>query len=154
MADSSIKAQFQFESYKIDRMNFEVQKTLDVLADRSMPEVTFQFLFRDAFRFHRNDKILYVTGFGINFTVLHVSTKKQLAKGEIIITGMFSASGQLEKEVEENLAKCQGPALLLPYARSAISTILTNAGFPTIIVPLVNIYEMAKNINVKIEDKE
>lgn len=154
MPDSSIKAQFQFESYKIDKINFEVQQTLDVLADRSMPEVTFQFSFRDAFRFHRNNKILYVTGIGINFDVIHETSKKQLAKCEMIMTGMFSANGQLEKEAEENLAKCQGPAILLPYARSAITSILTDAGFPTVIMPLVNVYEMAKNVNVKIQDRE
>jgi hypothetical protein len=39
-----------------------------------------------------------------------------------------------------------------PYLRAAITNALANAGFGTILFPLVNIYEMAKDTSIPIID--
>ncbi|MDQ7031324.1 MAG: protein-export chaperone SecB [Desulfonauticus sp.] len=53
--------------------------------------------------------------------------------------------GKLEKEVEEKLVKYQIPALLFPYLRGTITSFLSNAGFASVILPLINIYALAKD---------
>jgi preprotein translocase subunit SecB len=44
------------------------------------------------------------------------------------------------------------PAILLPYLRAAITTIISQAGFGTIVFPLINIYEIAASHPVNILD--
>lgn len=155
MSDSSIKSGIQFESFKIDSINFSVTPEVSVLAstEHSNCGVDFSFSFRDVFRFSNQEKVLYVTGLKVSLKVYNAETKKELAKGDFTITGLFSSRNVLDKDVEQNLVKCQGPALLFPYVRASITHTLTEAGFSTIVMPLVNINAMATNADVKIIDK-
>lgn len=61
------------------------------------------------------------------------------------ISGAFSSDGRLEKTAEENLIKYQVPAILLPYLRGTITTFISNAGFGSVVIPLVNMNEVAKS---------
>jgi len=154
MSDSSIKAEIQFESYKIDRVDFSVTQEFDVLSSKNHSdcEVKYTFGFRNAQKRQSDNKIAYVTGLQVNIVVTSKKTEKELAKGSFIATGLFSANVGIQSDLEKSLVTCQGPAILFPYVRAAITLTLSTAGFSTMVMPLVNVYEMAKNNPVEIEN--
>ncbi|MBI5238132.1 MAG: protein-export chaperone SecB [Deltaproteobacteria bacterium] len=78
-----------------------------------------------------------------------------LVKLSIGIAGVFTAEeGRFEKTTEETLIKIQIPTLLFPYIRSAITSILAHAGLGSVLFPLINIHELAKNANLVITEME
>jgi preprotein translocase subunit SecB len=58
----------------------------------------------------------------------------------------------MDKKLEENMVHVNIPAILLPYLRSAITTILSQAGFGTIVLPLINVHEVTRRKPVEILD--
>ena len=154
MADSSIKSGIQFESYKIDKVSLELVPEVGILTKKNHSdcEIKYQFGFRDAMRFKKGDSVFYVTGLKVMLTIFDKKLNKDIASGEFVITGVFSSTGELEKNIEETLIKVQAPTILFPYVRSAITMMLTTAGFSTIIMPLVNVAAIAKTLSIKIED--
>jgi preprotein translocase subunit SecB len=76
------------------------------------------------------------------------NTKKEvvpLIKCEVSIVGMFSAEqGRFSKDIEDKLVKIQIPAILMPYVRATITSLLAHAGFGSVIFPLINIHEVAR----------
>lgn len=157
MGSSSIKAGIQLETYKIDHMEFNVKETVGILASNSHTDCTvnFRFAFRDVYKYNLPDKISYVTGLKIDLTIASKQNPEEtVATGAFIITGLFSTSNSLDKEIEEKLLKFQAPAILFPYLRAAISFTITSAGFSTIILPLVNVNAAAQTAALKIIEKE
>lgn len=154
MAGSSIKSGIQFESYKIDNISFNLVPEVAVLVKKVYAncEVKYQFSFRDALRFKEASKVSYVTGLKIDLIIYDKDENKQIATGSFVITGFFSSTGEFSKETEDNLIKFQAPTILFPYIRASISLILSTAGFSTVFLPLINVAEMAKSLNLKIED--
>lgn len=153
MAKSSIKSGIQLESYKVDKINFSCLEEIGVLAEKQFSNcnISWQFSFRNAKKISDNEKIFYITGLKINIVIKDIAMQRDIANGEFVITGLFLANGDFDKNTEENLIKHQCPALLFPYIRSAITMVLMNAGFSTIILPIVNVNVMAKDLNLKIE---
>lgn len=71
------------------------------------------------------------------------------------MSGYFKvAEGPLDPELEKNLVRIQIPAILFPFVRSAISSLTINAGFPGVILPLINVQEIAKEAGDKIQIQE
>jgi len=155
MADGGIESGFQFDSYKIDKIDFSVEQNINTLhskIDEYEPEYSFGF--RDAFRYKNiADKVIYVTGLEIRVTIKSRADQHDMATGRFITTGLFYGVGKLSEKQEEMLAKVQGPAILFPYARSIVSQTLYNAGFAVPVMPLINVNELAKKMNVKIIDR-
>lgn len=156
MGESSIRSGIQFDSYKIDKVVFELVPETGVLAKKNHSdcEVKYQFGFRDALRFKKGDLVSYVTGLRVMLSIFDKEMGKDIASGEFIITGLFSSTGELNKDVEETLIKVQAPTILFPYVRSAITMTLTTAGFSTIILPLVNVAAIAKTLSIKIDNAD
>lgn len=153
---SGVKAGMQLETYKIDHIDFDINKTLGVLASTSHTEceVRFALSFRDVYKYSQTDKISYVTGLKIDLQIFQKdSFEEPVAKGTFVITGLFSTTNELEKDIEEKLLKFQAPAVLFPFLRSAISFTLTSAGFSTIILPLINVNAAAQSMELKIVEK-
>lgn len=156
MAESSIKSSFQFKSYKVDKINFYSKPDINVLIRMNnipLDEMNLAFAIRQPL-FFSSEKI-YVGGFDLLF---HVSTPDQkddapisepnehtLVRLEMGIAGVFKIEDdKLTPDQEDELVKVSIPAILLPYARAALTSLLANAGFGAVIFPLVNIYELAK----------
>jgi preprotein translocase subunit SecB len=83
---------------------------------------------------------------------IHDAGKRQILNGEFGIAGVFSAESGMDKHLEENMVRFNIPAILMPYIRSAITSILAQAGFGTIVLPLINVYEIAKNMSIQVID--
>jgi len=155
MPGSSVKSSFQFKAYKVDKISFFSKPDINVLARmNSIPteEMKLAFAMRQPIYF--NSEKIYVGGFDILFQVLApsgesdpVSESKEdaLVRLELGIAGVFTVEDdRLSKELEEGLVKIHIPAILMPYARSAMTSLLANAGFGGVIFPLVNIHNIAK----------
>lgn len=156
MASGSIKSGIQLETYKIDHIEFNVEESLSILASNSHSDcsVRFRYSFRDVYKYTQTDKTFYVNGLRIDLEIYPKDqTDKALATGIFVITGLFSTTGEFEKDIEEKLLKFQAPAILFPYVRAAISFTITSAGFSTIIMPLVNVNAAAHSIDLKIIEK-
>lgn len=154
MAERSIESCIQFDSYKVDKIDFTVEPNLATLKSRGNDyDVNYQFGFRDALKFsNAADKVLYVTGISVEVTLNSKTDKHEMAKGLFVLTGLFVGIGLDEKQ-EAALATTQGPALLFPYARAIISQTFYNSGFEIPVMPLLNVNEMAKNSGVKIIER-
>ena len=69
--------------------------------------------------------------------------------------GIFKVAGEkLTEEAEKNLVRLQIPALLFPFLRSAVSSLFINAGFLGVVIPLINVHELASQAGDKIQIQE
>ena len=155
MGISSIKSIFQLETYKMDNIKFSVDQSLNVLAQGSgifLNENDFSLALRNPFRFKDDKKTFYVSGVRITLK-LRNKKEEEIANGSFEISGLFSAKGFKDLQIEEKLAKYQAPTILLPYIRACITSVLANAGFGSIILPLINMNIVANSMDLKIEDK-
>ena len=164
MADSSIKSGFRFEGYKVDSMSLVSSPNLGLLGFMGgLPSDAWsmEISFRNPLFFEEAN--VYVGGMDVELTgstedgSSDEDKKIELVKIKIGIAGMFSVdeAGRFDKQTEAVLVKVQLPALLLPYLRGTVTSVLANAGFGSVILPLVNIHEMAKQSmqNVEVEVK-
>jgi preprotein translocase subunit SecB len=156
MADGSIAASFDFLSYKIDKIEMTMEKKVGYLInnDPVFPEdIKLSIKLRNTEKYIFEDGISHYIG-GLNTLVelIDKETKSVMLKGEFGISGVFVAKDPVEKNAEENFAKINLPAILMPYLRASMTNTLSGAGFGTILFPLVNIYELAKNKSLQIVD--
>ncbi len=142
-----------------------MKNNVAMLSSPGVPENTswkLEFAFREPFYFTGPKK--YITGMNIKVSLLPNPpeaadvSKDFLLQVELGISGIFSVEeGRLTKEIENELIKIQAPALLFPYIRSTLTSLLSNAGFGSFILPLMNIQEMAKQstatADIKIVDQ-
>ena len=156
-------SEFQFKSYKIDRFNYQMSPYFQLLEvnepiDQNLWEV--QIGLRQPV-FSKKQKA-YIGGLDIRLRLelpdaQDKEKKLELLKLEAGIAGLFVViEGKFEKKIEERLVKYQIPALLLPYLRGTITSFLSNAGFASVILPLINIHALAKeylnDIDIEIID--
>lgn len=158
MAESSVVSAFKFESYKVDKFNFQAAQSLDLLLFKGLipeEELVFNIVIRHPIYFEKVK--VYVGGINISLFILNNEGKIEKEEGQKVsdsnkifsvecgIAGVFSVeNGRLEKEVENSLVFTQIPALLLPYLRGTLTSLLANAGFGVVLLPLINIHEVAK----------
>jgi len=80
------------------------------------------------------------------------TSEKALISIEAGISGVFTVMDErFEEPLEQQLVRVQIPALLFPYLRGTITLLLANAGFGSVIMPLINVNELAKET---LKDKE
>ena len=153
---NSIKANIQFLSYKMDKVDFSATPNLATLGaqDYSDFDAEYRYSFRNALKFTGLPMSLYVTGVQAEVRVTSKSSKEEMGKGVFVITGLFSADGILSKQTEENLIKYQGPAILFPFLRANVSNLLSNFGFSCNPMPLINVNEAAKSLNLTVEERQ
>jgi hypothetical protein len=174
--EEAIKSEFRFEGYKIDTINFETIPEVSFLeiSNALNPKGwKFEIAIRPPL-FLKNEK-KYVGGLDMSIKYpipeatlkdgweeKFVSDETQKAppvaftdfvKLEIGIAGIFSAEeGKFPQKTEENLVKIQIPMLLFSYLRSAVTSIMAQAGLGSFIFPLINVHEVAKKANFAIKE--
>ncbi len=152
----------RFESYKIDRITFEMQHSINLLAANVISD-TWDLSFAIGKPLFSKSHKKYISTLQAKLQLMPEKKKdsptttdeKPLVKCEVSIAGLFSVEeGKLEKEVESNLLKLQLPAILTPYLRGTITAIMSHAGFGSIILPLINMQEVARSIEKDLEVQE
>ncbi|GBF49386.1 hypothetical protein LPTSP4_08990 [Leptospira ryugenii] len=161
MEASSIIAPIAFESYRIDKADIEMKPYLQLLANYNQVDfvnVWFSYGLREP-TFLKADK-LYVVGFNleVKFYKSEIAIEDREKAESMIdlklgIAGMFSVvdENRLPLEVEERLIKINGPTILFPYARAAMTLLLSLAGFPAFLFPILNINELSKKAGEAME---
>jgi len=156
MADGSIIASFDFLSYKIDKIEMNMENNVRYLMNKNpvLPEDINLFIkLRNTEKYVFEDGLNhYIGGLNTLIELIDKETKSVMLKGEFGISGVFSTNNHIEKNAEENFAKINLPAILMPYLRATMTNILSGAGFGTILFPLINIIELAKNQDLPIID--
>ncbi len=158
-----IESTFHFESYKIDSLHLEMKRTLGMLEFRGNIDpktLRLDVSFREPLYMKSQKK--YLGGLVIKLTVALPIQNGQgdqpkeeniILKIDLSILGLFRAEqGQFDPKIEQNLVTLQIPAILFPYVRATLSSLLANAGLGSVILPLINIHEVAKKANLKIKE--
>jgi|GEM_PF-1725281 len=150
-------SEFKFESYKIDSLNLETQRTLGALGFiGNIP--TNSWKINIALRtpsFFKNESA-YVCGMDINWTGMGNDKSGQPTIELVLlkagISGLFKIEGNRPlEENEKNMVLIHFPALLFPYLRSALTGLIANSGLGTFIFPLINVHELIKDAAGSIE---
>jgi preprotein translocase subunit SecB len=155
MSSGGIAAQFNFLSYKVDSIAMKMNPKIKYLLNNQpiiLQNANFSIKLRNTEKFNANGLIHYVGGLSTQITINDEESKEEVLSGEFGISGIFTADDDIEKSAEENFAKVNLPALLMPYIRAAMTNILSQAGFGTVLFPLINVYELAKKQNFQLID--
>jgi preprotein translocase subunit SecB len=165
MSKSGIVSSFQLQSYKIDNIRLDSTPTLQLLASGSPfddVEWQIQFKLKDP-AFFTKDKA-YVGGVDLRVRAIpRVEEGSEVKSTELAeplvsiqagISGLFRVGedgDRFDKEAEQRLAKLQIPALLFPYLRAAVTSMLANAGFGSVMLPLINLHAAASREEIEIQ---
>jgi preprotein translocase subunit SecB len=154
-----IESAFQFLSYKIDSFHLDVTKDVRSLAFSGVigpNQIQLSLGLRNPLHISTDNS--YVGGLDVRFSLFfsnEFSDSNRLATGKAGVSGLFKvAAEKLAEEAEKNLVRLQIPALLFPFLRSAVSALLINAGFPGVVIPLINVHELASQAGDKIQIQE
>ena len=156
MASGGVTAQFDFLSYKIDTIDFKIGNKLNVLLDVNpvkVEDVNLSIKIRNTEKFGSDDgAILYIGGLSTKVTITDSETENEVLNAVFGISGVFAPIGEVSSEAEEGFTKTNIPAILMPYLRATMTSVLSNAGFGTVLFPLINVYELANNSGCRIID--
>lgn len=149
----------EFMSYRVVEIELKTLSTIGMLFAEinSKSGWDFEIGFGDITL--ESDEEIYIVPLTAAMRLLQIDDGERRSKAEpylsvqVTICGVFRFSGEctMNDELREKMIRQQAPAIVLPYLRATIGTMLVSAGFGGIAMPLVNIYEMAgKNKPVKI----
>lgn len=148
---------FKFLSYKVHSLKLDVPLTAANVA-RSVDPLdiwNMKIGVREPVFFTKNK--VYLGGVDCGISLLDRSLPeeerpdKPILSLDIGISGLFATEGRFEQAIEDQLVKVQIPALLFPYVRATVTSLLANAGFGSVILPLINMNEVGRTA---LKDKE
>jgi preprotein translocase subunit SecB len=147
----SIESPFQFLTYKIYELRLDSRIPLDGAEISPNKDVWQLKLNVQVPRYYVKQRV-YIGGLKCELALFDKSVPKDeyvLNAAKLIveaaISGVFAVKkGRFTKELEETLVKVQIPALLFPYVRGTVTSVLANAGFGSIVLPLLNMNQLAK----------
>jgi hypothetical protein len=153
MANSgSIISPMKFLGYKIDRLNFDVKNYVDIIT-RSDFQGDWEFSASFRKPMFMVSKNLYIGGLELN--LIHYKELRSIDTGEMNrhpvveinsgIIGSFSFEEKINQDQEKVLVERQIPTILFPFLRAAITSTIANCGLGSVLLPLINVNEMAKN---------
>lgn len=151
-----IKALFQFKSYKIDHIKLEMAKSVGLLSsseDFNQKKWEFSVGIREPTFIEKINS--YIGGINIILALKNPEDdSSNYLDLELGMAGIFNIEERLSQETEEKFIKLNIPTILLPYARAAITAILANSGFGSVVLPLINIQHIfeknSDKINIKV----
>lgn len=147
-------AKFQFSDYRINQLSLWCSPKLDVFVPENPDPWDMNIGFVSP-QFHI-DVPMYVGGLQLRLEKrmkFSSEVEETALRINASIIGQFplEASARFPEDQEQMLAKVQIPAILFPYLRSAVSTLLVNAGFNKVVLPLINLHQIAKESADKIQ---
>jgi preprotein translocase subunit SecB len=142
--DKTVESTFHFEDYKIDYIDFKLNKNFQ--AD-SYPDIEYKLLVNVEV-----SKETHKAQVNLKLKINKQSENKNLPfESEVSITGLFSSSDDVEEETMMSFCKLNATSALFPYLRSAITDITKIANIPSIVLPLVNVYNLIRESESNIE---
>jgi len=155
----SVESGFQFLAYKVDTLQLDVAKdfrSLSFTGTLGPEQVELSVAFRLPLRL--TAERAYVGGLELVVSVFWSadhSESNRIAQAKAGIAGLFKVVGpDITPEMEKSLATIQIPAILMPYGRTALTSVFATSGLPGIILPLINVQELARNAGDQIQIRE
>jgi hypothetical protein len=151
----SVEASFRFLAYKVTDAHLSVKQPVDYVRAIG-PDDVWQMTIKIQTPQYFSKRKLYVAGeylrlalFSAQAAAARQSETENLDDAilvvEVTASGVFSVEeGRFAKDLEDRLVKLQGPAILLPYVRATILSLLATSGFGSAMIPLINMNEVAK----------
>lgn len=131
MADEPQQPSFQIEKVYVKDVSLEIPNAPQVFLEAQQPQLEIQVR-SDSSRFGDN---LYEVA--ITVTVTAKAGEKTLFLAEVAQAGIFSLKNVPEADLEPLLAVAC-PTILYPYAREAVSDLVTRGGFPPVLLQPVS----------------
>ncbi|MEW6711420.1 MAG: protein-export chaperone SecB [Candidatus Riflebacteria bacterium] len=75
-----------------------------------------------------------------------INSKDQLLKIEVEMKGGFKANPEMTDEMFEKLSSQNAPAIMYPFLRAIVASFSSQAGIPSIIMPLMNFTQKQEKI--------
>jgi preprotein translocase subunit SecB len=153
MGVSSIESEFKFISYKIHQASLQMSEPYINRLLNLKPDGVWQIKFGIPIpEYHSKEKV-YMGGIhcGMFLFDKDLRQEEQVPEHAVVsvhmaIKGIFQVeSERFDKAIEDRLVRVQIPALLFPYIRGAMTSLLANAGFGSVIIPLINMNEVGKD---------
>lgn len=135
--DGAAPAQPSFQIVKlyVKDISLEVPNAPQVFMEAESPQLEIQV---------RNEAMQFADGLfdvSVSVTVTARAGEKTVFLAEVAQAGIFAVSGIPQADLEPLLAiAC--PTILYPYAREAISDLVTRAGFPAVVLQPVSFEQM------------
>ena len=134
-AAASAQPQFQIEKLYVKDLSLEVPNAPQIFMHAEPPQLEVQIGQQSA---QFSDGLYEVA---VTVTVTARAGEKTVFLAEVAQAGIFSVRGIPAAELEPLLAiGC--PTILYPYAREAISDLVTRAGFPPVVLQPVSFEQM------------
>lgn len=128
---SSAPASFQIEKLYVKDLSLEVPNAPQVFMQTENPQLEIQV---------RNEGAQFAEGLfevTVTVTVTARAAEKTVFLAEVAQAGIFSVRGVPAEDLDPLLGiGC--PTILYPYAREAISDLVTRAGFPAVVLAPVS----------------
>jgi len=133
--EQAVQPAFQIEKIYVKDLSLEVPNAPQVYVQAESPQLEIQV---------RNEAAQFADGLfevAVTVTVTARAGEKTCFLAEVAQAGIFTVRGILPADLEPLLAiGC--PTILYPYAREAISDMITRAGFPPVILQPVSFEQM------------
>ena len=130
-SDQAAQPAFQIEKLYVKDLSLEVPNAPQVFMQAESPQLEIAV---------RNEAMQFADTFfdvTVTVTVTARSGEKTVFLAEVAQAGIFSARGIAPQDLEPLLGiAC--PTILFPYAREAISDLVTRAGFPAVVLAPVS----------------
>lgn len=132
-SDQMPQASFQIEKLYVKDLSLEVPNAPQIFVQTEQETPQLEIAVRsEAMQFA--DGLFEVT---VTVTVTARATEKTVFLAEVAQAGIFSARGIAPQDLEP-LVGIGCPTILFPYAREAISDLVTRAGFPAVVLAPVS----------------
>lgn len=131
MADEQPQPSFQIEKIYLKDVSLEIPNAPQVFLEAQQPQLEIQV---------RNESSRFAEGLyevAITVTVTAKAGEKTLFLAEAAQAGIFSVRNVPAADLEPLLAVAC-PTILYPYAREAISDLVTRGGFPPVLLSPVS----------------
>ena len=122
---------FNIEKVYLKDLSLEIPHAPQVFTEKEAPKVDINL----HHELRSLDNSFYEVVLTVTITAKH--QEKTVFLVEVAQAGIFQVYGVPQRDFE-GLLNVACPAILLPYARETVSTTLTRAGFPPVLLPHVD----------------
>jgi len=128
------ESEFKFLGYRISKIHSEITNNFGEEKEIFSQSINIKDRFDK-----KNNRFVEVT---MN---IDVKTKSKCFEFSVQIKGAFQASKEMPDNAFKNLAKCNAPAILLPFARALIASCTAQANIPAVVLPIINLSSISSD---------
>lgn len=139
MADEA-KINFTVHNIYVKDVSFEAPHVPQVFTMEWKPKLDFDIqMARTPMEDNLYEVVMHIT---VTVSILESAEADSKSKTAFLVeikqAGIFLLEGTTDSEQIDHIMSTTAPTILFPYAREAISSLVTKGGFPQLIVPPIN----------------